>query len=88
MINCLILGAIALLSMGILRGERSVKGYVDLRQSRDVLQSAVEALEIERNDLQLEISKLKNSPEYARKVLRDKYHLLEDSEDIVFFADE
>lgn len=73
--------------MGLYRGDNSVAGYFHLKQSREVLKKAVQDLGSENTALSEEINRLKTSPGYARKVLRDKYHLTDEDEDIVFFAE-
>lgn len=75
------------IGLGMIRGASSVEGYLALIKSRDVLRSTVTHLENENNNLREEILKLRESPYYARKILRDKYHIVENGEDIVFFAD-
>ena len=45
------------------------------------------AIEAENARLQEEITKIKVSKSYARKVLREKYHTTDENEHIVFFAD-
>ncbi len=37
--------------------------------------------------LESEIKKLKTSPKYALKKLKEKYHIIEPNEKIIFFAD-
>jgi len=84
----LILGfGVSVLSVGMVRGESSVFSYLELRKSQLLLEQTVGKLRDENGDLQLEISKIKNSSTYARKVLRDKYHVTEEGERIVFFPD-
>lgn len=73
--------------LGVTRGETSLSRYRQLKSSRAVLEKTVEALRQENAALTNEIGKLKESPAYARKVLRDKYHVTEPDEDIVFFAE-
>ncbi len=80
-LGCLVIG------VGMVRGESSVKGYFDLRKSRDVLKQTVEGLKTENTSLNDEIMRIKKSPSYARKVLRDKYHVTDEDEDIVFFPE-
>jgi cell division protein FtsB len=75
------------LTIGVLRGEHSIANYFELRQSREVLGKTVAGLQNENSDLSKEIVKLKKSKGYARKVLRDKYHITDDDEKIIFFAD-
>lgn len=74
-------------AIGIFRGETSVSRYLSLKDSEVVLSKAVANLEIENNKLEDEIFKLKKSKSYARKVLRDKYHVTETDEKIIYFAD-
>lgn len=78
---------IVVLAIGMLRGESSVRTYFDLRKSRGVLQETVDGLKAENSTLAEEILRLKRSPSYAKKVLRDKYHVIEEDEDIIFFAE-
>lgn len=82
----LVSGALVL-GAGMLRGESSVDGYFELKDSRQVLNETVERLRKENAALSEEIMRIKESPSYARKVLRDKYHVTDPDEDIVFFAE-
>ncbi|MCX6129842.1 MAG: septum formation initiator family protein [Proteobacteria bacterium] len=83
-IYCLTL---VVLLLGTIRGEGSVMDYFKLRKSLTILQSTVEKLKGENQELAEEIRKISNSPAYARKVLRDKYHVTDPDEKIIFFAD-
>jgi cell division protein FtsB len=47
----------------------------------------VDKLKADNQELSEEIRKIKSSPAYARKVLRDKYHVTDANEKIIFFAD-
>lgn len=80
------LGIVVLL-MGLARGTTTVSGYYELKRSREVLKQTVASLQSETEQIAAEIERIRTSPSYARKVLRDKYHLTEPNEDIVFFAD-
>jgi cell division protein FtsB len=83
-----LLGAgVVVLNLGMMRGDLSVETYFDLKKSRDILKETVEGLEAENESLSYEIMRLRKSPSYAKKVLRDRYHLTEPNEDIVFFAE-
>jgi cell division protein FtsB len=75
------------MAVGMVRGESSVKGYFDLQQRRDVLKQTVDGLKTENAAIGDEIMRIKKSPAYARKVLRDKYHVTDEDEDIVFFPE-
>lgn len=83
----LVLAGIAIINVGLIRGPSSFDSYVELTKSRDVMRATVDGLRDENTQLKDEIQRLLRSPSYARKVLRDKYHVTEPDEDIVFFAD-
>jgi len=83
----LVAAGAAVLGLGLVRGDNSLTRYFDLGKSRTVLAETVKNLEKENANLSEEIVRLKKSPDYARKVLRDKYHLTDPDEDIVFFAE-
>jgi cell division protein FtsB len=78
---------IVVLGVGIFRGEHSLRTYFDLQESRGVLEKTVGNLEKENLEISKEVVKIKSSKNYARKVLRDKYHITDDDEKIIFFAD-
>ena len=75
------------LIVGILRGEGGTENYLTLSKSRDRLLEAVGKLRKETEELEEEITKIKTSKVYAKKVFKDKYHATESRENIVFFAD-
>lgn len=79
--------AISVLLIGTLRGQNSIFDYFKLRKSQDILESTINKLTASNENLSEEIRKIKNSPDYARKVLRDKYHVTDPNEKIIFFAD-
>ena len=74
-------------AIGIYRGETSVSRYISLKDSEVVLSKTVDDIARENKRLYLEIFKLNQSKDYARKVLRDKYHTTETDEKIIYFAD-
>lgn len=78
---------IVVLGIGIVRGRSSLTHSYRLERSAAVLRQQLAQLEAENRALANEINKIKNSRSYARKVLRDRYHLTEHRENIVFFAD-
>jgi len=82
----LVIGIIVL-CLGLARGTTTVGGYYELKRSREILKQTVATLQSETEQISVEIERIRTSPSYARKVLRDKYHLTEANEDIVFFAD-
>ena len=78
---------IAVLTMGIFRGGIPLSKYWHLSDSSELLQKTVSKLKKENQKLKSENKKINKSDSYARKVLRDKYHITEDNEQIIFFAD-
>ena len=85
---CFIVGLVSLvLANGMMRGENSIRRFFELRKSEDIMNSRVTELKDENRKLLEEIKKIKQSPEYARRILRDKYHVTEDGERIQFFED-
>lgn len=83
----LLWATLIVLVIGIIRGERSIGNYFELQHSRDVLKKRVDSLQTENTHLSREILKITKSKSYAKKVLRDKYHITDEDEKIVFFAD-
>lgn len=83
----LILFGIVVLATGIVRGRSSVTRSYHLERNADILRHQIAQLVAENKALDAEITKIKKSSSYARKVLRDKYHLLDNGENIMFFAD-
>ena len=78
---------VGVIVLGICRGDTALSRYWQLYESRALLEKTVEALHQENTKLNEEVVRLKESPAYARKVLRDKYHVTDPDEDIVFFAE-
>ena len=79
--------ATLVITVGVFRGETSLARYFSLSKSKSILQERVAELESENADLSQEIPRIKESKSYARKVLRDKYHVTDDDEKIVYYAD-
>ena len=82
----LLFGTVVLL-VGIWRGENSIAHSYHLQRSAEALRQHIAQLTADNKQLADEIKKLRNSKSYARRVLRDRYHLVEDDENIIFFAD-
>lgn len=82
----LVFGAVVL-NIGMFRGESSISDFFELQKSKETLARTVHTLERENKDLDQEIVRLKKSKAYAKKILRDKYHLTDENENIIFFAD-
>lgn len=88
LLRALMVATIAVIVIGVFRGQSSLTHYWQLKDSQSVLQKTVDELKHENAKLSEEIIKLKESPGYAKKTLKDKYHITEPDEDIVYFADE
>jgi cell division protein FtsB len=76
-----------LMIFSVFNGEHSLKNYFTLKKTKIKFEQRVAKLQSEVDDFQNEITKIKESKEYARKVLRDKYHTIDKNEKIVFFDD-
>ncbi len=86
-LRLLLIFGMVVLGVGIVRGRSSLTHKYRLERSAAVLRQQLDQLDAENRALADEINKIKNSRSYARKVLRDRYHLTEHDENIVFFAD-
>jgi hypothetical protein len=79
--------AVAVLVIGIFRGRSSVGAYFKLKDSARKLEVAVSSLQTGNSELRSEIERIRSSGNYARKVLRDKYHVTDSDEKIMFFTE-
>lgn len=77
----------ALLTIGIVRGSIDTLRYFELKKSLTELQQATYELRNENKNIELEVLNIKTSPQYAKKILKDRFHMTEDNEDLVFMAD-
>ncbi len=82
-----ILATGGLLVLGMTQGQHSFRDYFELQESRQVLVQTVNALKSDIEGLETEIVRIKSSKSYALKVLRDKYHVLKEGEEIIFITD-
>jgi cell division protein FtsB len=73
--------------VGIFRGETSIARYFSLTKSKYILEETVANLKAENEHLSGEIHRIKESKDYARKILREKYHVTDDGEKIIYYAD-
>lgn len=78
---------LCVISIGVVRGPTGFARYRDLRMSEARLETTLEQLRGEARSLESEIQRITSSPAYARKILRDKFHVIGDNERIVFFSD-
>ena len=75
------------LLIGLWQGGKTLGDYFELYHSKEVLVETIKNLEKDIKTTQTEILRIHKSDSYALKVLRDKYHVLEKNEEIIFFAD-
>ena len=79
--------ATLVIAVGVFRGETSVGKFFSLSKSNVILEEAVVGLKAENEHLAGEIIQIKESKAYARKVLREKYHVTDENEKIIYYAD-
>ena len=79
--------ATLVIAVGVFRGETSVGKFFSLSKSKVILEEAVVGLKAENEHLAGEIIQIKESKAYARKVLREKYHVTDENEKIIYYAD-
>ena len=87
LISIFSLSFITLLSYHSVRDFQKYTSYLRLIKSKEILVEAIVALEQKNKHLENEIKKIKNSKNYALKVLRERYHLTEENEKIIFFSE-
>ena len=80
--------AAIILTISTLRAKSSIKQYLSLKTNRKDLAQSVENLKSEVAHLEREINNIKSSTEYAKKILKGKYHLTAENEKILFFPDD
>ena len=69
------------------QGKTSLSDYFELKKSQKNLEETVTKLKFEIKDLEAELYKIKSSRDYARKILKDRYHLTSENERILFFEE-
>jgi cell division protein FtsB len=75
------------LVIGMMRGSSDLGKYFELKNNLSNLQEIINEIEKKNENLESEIHRIKTSPLYARKILKDRYHVVDDNEDIIFFPD-
>ena len=83
----IILGTCITLLCGLFRGDFGIVDYFSLKKTQNTLRLRIKELEKQSKEVSREIENIKKSPDYARKVLRDKYHVTEKGEHIIFFTE-
>lgn len=87
LIKLMMIAAIGVLLISGFKGKSSVMDYFELLESRKSLQNSLESMKFEIKNLETEIERIRESPDYARRVLRDQFHVTEEHENIIFFSD-
>ena len=76
----LILMGAVIVCIGIFQGKYGAKKHVELQKSHKILDARVTQLKDRKRFLTLEITRIKNSEEYATKVMKEKYKIREPGE--------
>ena len=82
--STLLMFASLVLVLGIIRGESSLSSFLDLSKTKKELELRVDDLKQQNKDLANEMERIQSSPMYARKILKDKYHLTDKDEQLIF----
>lgn len=75
------------LSLGFFRGTKSYENFQQLKNSAKILNKRVAKLEENTLQLENEILKINQSPNYIKKLLKDKYNEKEAGEVMQEFVD-
>lgn len=73
--------------LGITRGNNNALVYYQLREKKISLELRISEITKSNSTIGLEIARIKELPEYARRTLKDKYHTTEKGEKLVFIDD-
>ncbi len=76
----LILMGTVIVCLGIVQGKYGAKKHVELQKSHKILDARVKQLQERKDFLSLEITRIKNSENYATKVYKEKYKAKEPGE--------
>lgn len=84
----LICGLILLLIQSGSRGNTSIFDYYQLKASYKNLEQTNEHLDAEIKSLSQKINLLKNSPDYTKHVLKERYNYQPKSETVIYFSNQ
>ncbi len=84
----LLIAGVLMLMNGLHRGEASFVNYMELELDRQKLEDRIEGLKKSIENDKMEISKIRGSGDYAKKVLKEKYNALEAGETVLLVPDE
>ena len=70
-----------------LKNGNTIAHYYELKESEKLLEETIKTLESDVVDLETKLTRIKNSPEYAKKFLKDKYNITEKGETFVYYKD-
>ncbi len=82
----LLYGALVL-NIGLFRGEIGINKFFELNDSKTYLIDTIENIRTENKNLTDEINKILESQSYAKKVLKEKYHIKNANEEIIFLTE-
>ncbi len=86
--GALLIAGVLMLMNGLHRGEASFVNYMELELDRQKLEDRISQLKTDISNDKQEISRIRNSGEYAKKVLKEKYNVLEPGETVLLVPDE
>ena len=72
---------------GILKTRNNISSYIALNKSCQVLEKTIQELEQDIRGLEEEILRINQSKSYVSKLLKDRYHIVNENEEILFLAD-
>ena len=80
-----ITGFFLVLFNGIKNRQVDRNDFSKLINKKQILTEVVQQLKKENEILMTEIDRINNSSEYAKKVFKEKYHILNENEQMLFF---
>jgi cell division protein FtsB len=85
--GALIVSGVASLMIGLHRGEASFVKYMELSEDREKLEEAISRMQVDISRTEREIERIRSSSDYAKKVLQEKYNILEPGERVILVPD-
>lgn len=70
--------------LGITRGNNNALVYYQLKSKKHDLENRISEISQNNETISLDIQRIKEFPQYARRLLKDKFHLTEEGEKLVF----
>ena len=72
---------------GLIQGKHTITNFFALKDTVKFLEERVDGLKSHNATILTEIEKIEKSKSYAKKVLKERYHVLDEGEKIIFFED-